>query len=41
MDFGIIDDLLSKYGARVKYLKWKNWNAVGHASAIYRLQENL
>jgi hypothetical protein len=41
MDFGIIDDLLIKYGALVKNLKWKNWNTVGHTSAIYRLQENL
>jgi hypothetical protein len=38
MDFGIIDDLLFKYCALVKYLKWTNGNTVVNTSAIYRLQ---
>jgi hypothetical protein len=41
MDFDIINDLLIKYGALVKYMKWRNWNRVGHTSAMYRLKENL
>jgi hypothetical protein len=40
MDFDIINDLLIKYHALVKYMKWKNWSTVGHTLAIYRLKEN-